>query len=421
MNAMSVRLLARGQSAMRTLVLCAGLAACNARDAIRDLVTPPPTAHERYAQSLIEAGLAETAVGREWLAASDSSLRAPLLVTLPFRESGFYSRAEARAVAYRFRLRGGERLSLTVRSAGLPAELFVDLFEQGTAGGGDSAARFEHRATAVRIYSMSGPPTMGESASTRADTSAPTTAFALDFEANHDGTFVVRFQPELLRDGRFEIEMRTEPILAFPVEGKDGRAVQSFFGADREAGRRVHQGIDIFAPRGTPAVAAIDGVVRSISPNELGGNVVWLADAQHRQTLYYAHLDRHAVIAGQAVRAGDTLGFVGNTGNARTTPPHLHFGIYRRGEGAVDPLPWVRRRSNVPPRLVADTSRLGARGEVAARGIALLASPASRADTVRHVERGTTLRLMGAAGDWYRVQFDDGVAGYLPARRVASP
>jgi murein DD-endopeptidase MepM/ murein hydrolase activator NlpD len=57
--------------------------------------------------------------------------------------------------------------------------------------------------------------------------------------------------------------------------------------------------------------------------------------------LYYAHLDRHAVSAGQRVRKGEIVGFIGNTGNARTTAPHLHFGIYRRGQGAIDPLYYV--------------------------------------------------------------------------------
>lgn len=407
--------------ASAALLLSASLGACDPREAIRDLVTPAPTAHERYAQSLVAAGLAETALGKEWLAASDSALHAPLEVTLPFRETGFYSRAEARAVAYRLRLRGGERLTLTVSSEGLPAQLFVDLFEARIDTGPDTSVHFNHRASALQLPVGPGDRTARDSSRPPSDSTPVGASLSLEFESERDGTYVVRFQPELLRDGRFQLAMHTEPILAFPVAGRDQRAVQSFFGADREAGRRSHKGIDIFAPRGTPALAAVDGVVRSIAPNELGGNVVWLSDGRRRQTLYYAHLDRHAVVAGQTVRVGDTLGFVGNTGNARTTPPHLHFGIYRRGEGAVDPLPWVRRRSTDAPRLVADTARLGTRDEVRARSVALMAAPAARADTLRSVTRGTPLRVMGAAGAWYRVQFDDGAAGYLPARQVGTP
>jgi hypothetical protein len=92
----------------------------------------------------------------------------------------------------------------------------------------------------------------------------------------------------------------------------------------------------------TPALAAADGVVRGVGVTSLGGKVVWLRD-EDGHALYYAHLDRQYVTEGQQVRTGDTLGFIGNTGNARTTPPHLHFGIYARGEGPVDPWYFVYR------------------------------------------------------------------------------
>lgn len=419
----------RSRLALRAAVALAALAAltaCDPRDVVRDLRPPPSTAHERYARALTDAGLAESALGRDWLLASDSALQAPLVAVLPLRESGFYSRAEARAIAYRLTLTGGQRLVLSLRAEGLPAQLFLDLFEQV----GDSAPRFEHRASAQPIPSADTMRTLaadaagdrapsGDSLARATDDSFGVAAtLALDFEAERTGTYVVRLQPELLRDGRYELLARVEPILAFPVDGRDNGAVQSFFGANRDAGRRPHQGIDIFAPRGTPVLAATDGVVRSTAPNELGGNVVWLSDARRRQTLYYAHLDRHAVTPGQVVRMGDTLGFVGNTGNARTTPPHLHFGIYRRGEGAVDPWPWVRRVRTTYPRLAADTSRLGSRGRTVAATASLLVAPSARGDTVRRVPRDTPLQLVGAAGAWYRVQLPDGVAGYLPARTV---
>jgi len=400
------------------------LAACNPRDVVRELRAPPATEHERYARALTDAGLSESALGRDWLLASDSALRAPLQAVLPLRESGFYSRAEARAIAYRVALTGGQRLVLSLRAEGLPAQLFLDLFEQV----GDSVPRFEHRASARPQPGTDGAGTERPAAAASREGDAAMRAapplaggaavLSRAYEAERTGSYVLRLQPELLRDGRFELLVRTEPILAFPVEGRDDGAVQSFFGANRDAGRRSHHGIDIFAPRGTPVVAATDGVVRSTSPNELGGNVVWLSDARRRQTLYYAHLDRHAVSPGQVVRAGDTLGFVGNTGNARTTPPHLHFGIYRRGEGAVDPWPWVRRERSAYPRLAADPSRLGTRGRTLAANASLLVAPSVRGDTVRRIARNTPLQLVGAAGAWYRVQLPDGVAGYLPARTV---
>jgi hypothetical protein len=240
----------------------------------------------------------------------------------------------------------------------------------------------------------------------------------LEHEARRDGDVIVRLQPELLRAGRYELTLEAEPQLTFPVLGVGNRAIQSLFGADRDAGRRVHHGIDIFAPRGTPVVAATDGVVRSTSPNRLGGNVVWVLDSMRRQSLYYAHLDSHVVVAGQPVRRGDTLGFVGNTGNARTTAPHLHFGIYRRGEGPIDPLTHVRLISAVPPAIAADTSRLGTRGVVRIAKATLREAPSTTSAALREVPDETLVQIMGVSDRWYRVQFDDGTAGYLTAGAI---
>ena len=225
------------------------LAACGRTNPFRaDPV--PPTAHGRYAKALRDAGLDSTALGREWLVASDSALRAPLSALLPSREVGAYSRSEARAVAYRVSLRDGQRLVATLRADGLRALLFMDLFEIGT----DSARTLVHRATADTLL----PP----------DSAA---AFlSLQFEATRDGDYVVRLQPELLREGRFELVLRAEPSLAFPVEGHGNRAIQSLFGVDRDGGRRTHHGIDIFAPRGTPVIASTDGIVRNTDATKLG-------------------------------------------------------------------------------------------------------------------------------------------------------
>jgi murein DD-endopeptidase MepM/ murein hydrolase activator NlpD len=121
----------------------------------------------------------------------------------------------------------------------------------------------------------------------------------------------------------------------------DGRAVGSSFGSARDSGRRRHEGIDIFAPRGTPVIAAVDGWVTRQTSNRLGGKVVWLWAPARRVSLYYAHLDEHAVTPGERVTAGDIIGYVGNTGNARHTPAHLHFGVYAALAGAVDPSPFV--------------------------------------------------------------------------------
>ena len=370
-----------------------GAAACN-RVAPLFEKPRPASAHERYAEGLTRAGLEKSALGRDWLAAARTSIGAPVAISLPFRETGYFAASEARAVGYAISLRDGQRLSV-VAETGAPITIFLDLFRQT----GDTARPLDLVASV--------------------DTSLTTAGARLIHEVRRSGAYVLRVQPELLRAGAFTLTVTTEPSLAFPVSGRDSRAVKSFFGAERDAGARQHHGIDIFAPRGTAAVAAARGVVRSIAPNDLGGNVVWLSDTERGQTLYYAHLDRQIVTAGQRVEIGDTLGFVGNTGNARTTPPHLHFGVYRRGEGPIDPFPFVYRSSAKPPVLAADTSEHGRVARARAK-LAVLGSPETRAATLTTIAAATPLQVDAATGAWYRVRLPDGTAGYVTARLVES-
>ena len=109
-------------------------------------------------------------------------------------------------------------------------------------------------------------------------------------------------------------------------------------------------------------LATSAGTINRVSVTNLGGKVVWIRDPVRNANIYFAHLDSQVVQNGDRVEVGDTIGFVGNTGNARTTPPHLHFGIYRRGEGAVDPAPFIRPVPRVRPATIsADLHRLGSR------------------------------------------------------------
>jgi len=128
--------------------------------------------------------------------------------------------------------------------------------------------------------------------------------------------------------------------LPVPVAGVKPAQLADTWGGARSEGRR-HEGIDIFARRGTPVVSSTEGVVLRVGTNRLGGQVVWVL-GPGGQRHYYAHLDRYGdVHAGMRVAAGSVVGYVGNTGNARTTPPHLHYGIYTGG-GAVNPYPFLR-------------------------------------------------------------------------------
>lgn len=129
--------------------------------------------------------------------------------------------------------------------------------------------------------------------------------------------------------------------LPVPVKGVKANRLSDTWGAARSSGRK-HEGIDIFASRGTEVLTTTQGIVRKVGTNNLGGKVIWVTGPNLSQH-YYAHLDDYAahIQAGDWVEAREVLGYVGNTGNAKNTPPHLHYGIYLSG-GAVNPYPYFK-------------------------------------------------------------------------------
>lgn len=300
---------------MLRLVVLAGLllsAAWFAREAgwvafPLHLPLPAGSPHERYLRELEKAGVTETAVGRAWLDASRRALHSPEAVTLPSHATFRVDADTPSAWTFRVPLNRGQRVEVFAATASAsPAQTFIDVFLPAEKVNGDP----DHQGGSLR---------------------------ALTFEADEDAEVIVRVQPELLGTGTIDVTLRAAPALRFPVANGRPRDLQSIFGDPRDAGRRQHEGVDIFASRGTPVVSATDGVVMRVGETGLGGRVVWVWDANRGLRFYYAHLDEQHVTTGQRVRAGDVLGTVGNTGNARTTPPHLHFGIYERGTGAIDP------------------------------------------------------------------------------------
>ena len=345
-----------------------------------------PTPHERYAQRLERAGLDGAALGRLWERAATRALAEAPRVTAPFRETGYLESSRPDAVGYRFDARLGQRLTFEVRME--PATntvLFLDLFRVPA----DSSAP-------VHVAS------------------ADSGGLRLVHEPSRDGTYLVRLQPELLRGGRYTLTATTEPTMAFPVGGGGPDNVQSYFGDPRDGGRRDHHGIDIFARRGTPVIAATAGRVRSVRTTPVGGRVVWLRDEARGQSLYYAHLEEQLVERGMHVEPGDTLGLVGNSGNARTTPPHLHFGIYRRGVGPMDPFPFVRPLPGDAPGLF--DAEPGTLRRVAAPELRLRTAPDPSAEIAAQLEPEVPLRVLAVAGDWLRVELPDGRRGFVAGR-----
>lgn len=181
--------------------------------------------------------------------------------------------------------------------------------------------------------------------------------------AGYGAYFVIKFPEnypdktlEIEREVSYFIEKITLPIkiaklsaqepdakILMPVYGARKSGISNTWGAPRGEDR-VHEGQDVFAAKGTPVFSGTPGYVVRVGNNTLGGNVIYVIGAGGRR-YYYAHLDRFAddLRVGQKVGTDTVIGFVGNTGNAETTPSHLHFGVYEFRE-AIDPLPLITDR-----------------------------------------------------------------------------
>lgn len=373
------------------LLLLAVTGCDNLRRVAGDLLDHRPP-RQRYVDALHGAGLGTSALAVDWVTAGERALREAPLVTSPHEEQGYLAPGEPAAIAMKVRVRRGQEVTLEMDLLGdTVTTLFLDAWSLDA----DSANAFDLLESADSGRRL------------------------IRLTPRREGEIILRGQPELLRGGRFRARLRLAPTLAFPVQPGTERDIGSRFGAPRDAGARSHHGIDIFAKRGTPVVAAASGVVNRVNETNIGGKVVWLRDT-FGNSLYYAHLDSQAVSSGMRVDVGDTLGFVGNTGNARTTPPHLHFGVYRRGEGPVDPFWFVHRPRGDVPRLVADTSRLGEWIRPAGDRAILLSGPSAKSDTLSRLSRHTALRVVSAYGEYYRVRLPDGVTGFVSARLMES-
>jgi murein DD-endopeptidase MepM/ murein hydrolase activator NlpD len=142
--------------------------------------------------------------------------------------------------------------------------------------------------------------------------------------------------------------------LVVPVSGVARTALSDTYDDARGGGARVHEAIDIMAPRGTPVIAAAPGTIEKLFQSDDGGNTIYQRSDDRRTIYYYAHLDSYApgLAEGQTVARGQTIGAVGSTGNASESAPHLHFAILRTNPEAkwwdpttaVDPYPLLTGR-----------------------------------------------------------------------------
>jgi murein DD-endopeptidase MepM/ murein hydrolase activator NlpD len=250
-----------------------------------------------------------------WQQAHDNALAAPRSISLPHGGKGVFKINGFPVYSYRFDLQAGEVLNTEVLTDSLQNNVFIDLYQT------DNITE----------------PIQSNSRNVN----------SLEFTVRETGTFLLTVQPEANAAYKCTVLINKRPLYAFPVAGKSNAAIQSFWEAPRDGGKRRHEGIDIFAKRGTPVVAVTDGIISDTGDRGLGGKQVWQRSGLFGNSIYYAHLDRIAVAAGSTVKTGDTLGYVGNTGNAKGGPTHLHFGIYEGWQGAVNPLPFVYRHKQI--------------------------------------------------------------------------
>ena len=129
--------------------------------------------------------------------------------------------------------------------------------------------------------------------------------------------------------------------LIFPLQGMARESMKKSFG-DPRGGSRLHEGVDILAPRNTPVLAIEDGEIARLWKSGFGGITIYQFDPTNTYVYYYAHLEKYAsnLKEGQSVHKGQVIGYVGTSGNAPPDTPHLHFAIYR----AVAPGRWYHGR-----------------------------------------------------------------------------
>ncbi|KJJ37697.1 M23 family metallopeptidase [Aequorivita vladivostokensis] len=335
-----------------------------------------PTAREVYERNFSK----NDSLLLRWKNAFETAKRDSIQITLPYSESGVFSEENFNVYSYNIQLKEGERIVVEVEKQPDSALVFVDLFKAKT----DSLKSFK-----------------------LLKSSEDKKAF-LSQEIETSGFYKVIVQPQMKLQFPFVLKIYTEPIYAFPVSGANNKSIQSFWADPRDTGSRSHEGVDIFADRGTPVIAVSDGIISSTGERGLGGKQVWLKDGLFGKTIYYAHLDSIAVVEGKKVKMGDTLGFVGNTGNAKTTEPHLHFGIYKT-KGAINPLSFIKKteiQTSEMPSAITKAITLKNRADVRK-------GPASVFKQFGSLKKNDTIIVLGKNQKWFHIQTADSLKGYV--------
>ncbi|MCY7291834.1 MAG: M23 family metallopeptidase [Ferruginibacter sp.] len=339
------------------------------------------TDREKYEQKVLKDSGKLNPIVNAWLNAAEYSLNNPLNVGGNFSEIGRFYKNDSTATSYLVDIKRGQKIIVSLNKLNNNFNVYMDLWEAGD--------------TSIRKIP--------------AFITASDTAFnTIEYAATKDEKLIIRFQQELSAQGDYAFDIKTGPVFSFPISPSVKSNIGSLWGDDRDAGVRKHEGIDIFAAKKSPAVAVADGIISSVSENELGGKVVFLRPANMNYNVYYAHLDSQLVEEGQRVVKGQTIGLVGNTGNARTTAAHLHFGIYTMS-GAIDPLLFVKPVSYV--KKVSTTFPLK-NNFVAVRSAKLLTDITVK-KAIEIILKNAPVKVHAVADNYYRVATANGKKGFI--------
>lgn len=342
--------------------------------------------HEDYVKGLERSNLITTSMVRRWMEAGSVAKHDSLWATLPFQETGYFAATEPQARFYRFDVKDGQVLTLTIElKSKEDARVFADLFSL-------DGAQWKPLAHVD-------------------------STLTLTQEFNKSGSCLVRLQPELLVNMFYAVSLSVTPVLLNPVKGASNKSIGSFYGDPRDGGKRKHEGVDIFAPKGTPVIAPTDGVISKVGRNRLGGKIVWMSDLKRQHSYYFAHLDAQYVRTGQKVKQGAVLGTVGITGNALNTPPHLHFGVYQNT--SKDPVTYIRTMEKLVNTVAPDDTLFqSVVFRVLRNRSPLYSGPSGKHALTESLRKDNYVKVIAQTSDWYRVVTADEREGFMERNKI---
>ena len=345
------------------------------------------TVREKYEDKLQKDSGKNNPVVNAWLNAAEYSLNNPLRIQPTYYEYGRFSATIPTATSLKIFVKRGQKLVVKLnKTSARPYAVYMDLWHAADSTTGAGLAYILAADTAIN---------------------------SLEYIAEKDEKLIVRYQPQISSDGSYSISISPTASFVFPIAATAKSNIGSFWGAGRDGGMRKHEGIDIFAPAKSPAVAVSDGYITSVSENTLGGKVIFMHPDNSNYNVYYAHLHQQLVTQGQRVKAGEIIGLTGNTGNAKSTASHLHFGIYTFS-GAIDPLAFVEKRMETAIKLehkVLNPMMITSRTTKVYADLSLL-------QPIATFNKDIKLQAEAFNGKYYRVILPDGRKAFAEAKNL---